>query len=151
MKRVVILADGGDAVAHRAFHHWKRPAERTVAVHSIRCPVYGKVAIHAEVRFLRFQAPWAYGRNVFVLLRRTLKERWANIRYRLMDVAEQWRVRGHIGPFTIRKTMNVEMSVTGMSHRGRWSMDVLLLRDGNSVKQGFYRRLAACLLTNVWY
>ena len=27
-----------------------------------------KAAIQAEMRFLRFQAPWAYGNTVFVLL-----------------------------------------------------------------------------------
>ena len=63
-----------------------------------------KVAIPAELRFLRFQAPWAYGSNLFALLRRAPAERWANIRYRLMDVAEQWRVCRDLGPFKLRKT-----------------------------------------------
>ncbi len=53
-----------------------------------------KVAMHTVLRFLRFQAPWAYGRNLFVLLRSTPAKRWANIRHRLMDVAET-RERPH--------------------------------------------------------
>ncbi len=105
---VTIPADGGDAVAHRAFHHWKRPAERAVAVQSIGCPAEGDVAIHAEMRFLRFQAPWAYGRKLFVLLRSTLAEREANVRYRLTDIAEQWRVRSHVEAIHDPKDKGVE-------------------------------------------
>jgi hypothetical protein len=45
------------------------------------------------MRFLRFQAPWAYGRTVFVLLRNTLAGNWVNVRDTLMDVASRRRVR----------------------------------------------------------
>ncbi len=45
------------------------------------------------LRFLRFQAPWAYGRKLFALLRRAPVENWANVCYRLMDVAEKRLVR----------------------------------------------------------
>ena len=37
-----MLADGGVAVAHRAFHRWKRPAQRSVVVQGIRSPAYAK-------------------------------------------------------------------------------------------------------------
>ena len=49
--------------------------------------------MHAEVRFLRFQAPWAYGRKVFALLRNAPAETWANVHYRRMDVTEKRHVR----------------------------------------------------------
>ena len=48
------------------------------------------------MRFLRFQAPWAYGRNLFVLLRRTQADNVANMCYQRMEMDEQWRVRSHI-------------------------------------------------------
>ncbi|MCP4406059.1 MAG: hypothetical protein GY801_53295 [bacterium] len=63
----------------------------------------------AVLRFLRFQAPWADGRKVFVLLRRTPAEHWANHHYRLMDGVEHWRVRRHIEAFTPRTRRSVEM------------------------------------------
>ncbi len=91
---MVVLTDGGVSVAHRAFHRWKRPAQRSVVVQRITAPHNVKVALQAEMRFLRFQAPWAYGRNVFALLRRAPAERWANIRYRRMNEAPKRRVRG---------------------------------------------------------
>ena len=100
------------------------------------------------MRFLRFQAPWAYGRKVFVLLRSTLTEREANVRYRLTDVAEQWRVRCHVVVIHDPKDQEFGDVIHGGAHRGRWSMDVLLSRDGNSVRQGFYKRVGVGLLTN---
>jgi hypothetical protein len=51
----------------------------------------------AKMRFLRFQAPWAYGRNVCALLRRALAEQGANIRYQHMDVAENGEYAMHRG------------------------------------------------------
>jgi len=51
-------------------------------------------ALQAEMRFLRFQAPWAYGRVLFALLRRAPVDNWVNVRYRLMDVAEKRLVHG---------------------------------------------------------
>ena len=83
-------ADGGVVVAHRAFHRWKRPAQRAVATSRRSSPAYRTVATQAEMRFLRFQAPWADGRNVFALLRRARMARWANIRHRLMDAAVEY-------------------------------------------------------------
>ena len=103
------MADGGVAVAHRAFHHRKRPAERAVATSSIRSPAKEKVAIQAVLRFLRFQAPWAYGRRLFALLRRAPADTWANIRHRLMDAVEKWSVRGHSERVAIWNTRNWEM------------------------------------------
>ncbi len=85
---MLISADGGVGVAHRAFHRWKRPAQRAVAVQNIIAPHNEKVAMQAETRFLRFQAPWALGRNAFALLCRAPAARWANVRYRLMDMVE---------------------------------------------------------------
>jgi len=58
---VVVDKDGGVAVAHRAFHRWKRPAQRSVVASSRAAPHHIQVAIHTELRVLRFQAPWAYG------------------------------------------------------------------------------------------
>jgi len=92
LKRVAIPVDGGVVVAHRAFHHWKRPAQRAVAASSIAAPHTAKVARHAEMRFLRFQAPWTCGRKVFALLRRAQADNWVNIRDRVMEMSEK-RVR----------------------------------------------------------
>ena len=44
---------------------------------------------HTAMRFLWFQAPWAYGRKVFALLRNALAENWANVRFWRMDVAKK--------------------------------------------------------------
>ena len=136
-------------VAHRAFHLQKRPAQRAVVVSRRRHSAEGMVAIQAVLRFLRFQAPCAYGRNVFALLRRAPAERWVNRRYRLMDVVETWCVRVIFG-----NSQSERRRVTSCEEqiflRGRWSMDVLLSRGGNGVRQGLYKHLAECLLTNVW-
>ncbi len=45
--------------------------------------------MQAELRFLRFQAPWADGWTLFALLRKALAEHWVNIRHRLMDAVEK--------------------------------------------------------------
>jgi len=55
-------------VAHRAFHHWKRPAQNSAAVKTYGAPHTATCQFHAEMRFLRFQAPWAYGKTLFALL-----------------------------------------------------------------------------------
>jgi hypothetical protein len=55
-------------VAHRAFHRWKRPAQRSVVASKICAPHKATVKPDTAMRFLRFQAPWAYGKMVFVLL-----------------------------------------------------------------------------------
>ena len=89
LKRVAMLTDGGVGVAHRAFHRWKRPAQRAVMASSKAAPHKAKVVVHKVMRFLRFQAPWAYGRNVFALLRKAPAENWADIRSQRMNAAEK--------------------------------------------------------------
>jgi hypothetical protein len=101
-----VVANGGDVVAHRAFHRWKRPAQRAVAAQTYAAPHNVKVALQTEMRFLRFQAPWAYGRKRFVLLRRTLAENWVNVRYRRRDVAQNRRIRGKFMSSGRPKTRN---------------------------------------------
>ena len=80
-----------------------------------------KVEIHTEMRFLRFQAPWAYGRKLFALLRRASVENWANVCYRLMDVAERKCVRGE-SEFPKRPDYHEERC----SHMARWGLEALL-------------------------
>jgi hypothetical protein len=52
-----------------------------------------KVAVQNVLRFLRFQAPWAYGRNFFALLSQSAGGELVKIRNRRMEVAEKGRVR----------------------------------------------------------
>ncbi len=102
--------------------------------------------MHTVLRFLRFQAPWAYGRRVFALLRRALTERWVNIHHRLMDAVEKWRVRGHSERVAIRSTRNEEMRITNILVV-RDGYGGLLSKGGNGVRQGFYTRIGVGLLT----
>jgi hypothetical protein len=45
LTREVVQTGGGVAVAHRAFHHWKRPAQRAVAIRSLCSPAQGNVPV----------------------------------------------------------------------------------------------------------
>jgi len=137
-------------VAHRAFHLQKRPAQRAVVVSSRRYSAEGMVAIQAVLRFLRFQAPWAYGRKVFVLLRKTPAERWANIRDRLTDVAEQWCVRSGFGQFTIRKMGKLSNVRDRCSFVEGVEYERVAVTSWKWRQAGFYTRLAERILTNVW-
>ncbi len=89
-----------------------------------------KVATSAVLRFLRFQSPWAYGRRLFVLLRRAPAERWANVRYRLMDVAETPCVRGEL-KVPARWNMRIVCSEECCSHIEKW--DVEAFRSGSEI------------------
>ena len=108
---------------------WRSPTEPSTAGSAPRhvrwrskaegAPHKEKVAAYTVLRFLRFQAPWAYGRTVFALLRRAPAERWANIRHRLMDVAEK-RERTH------SRGVHRDLERTGF-----WRWKTWLSRPGN--------------------
>ena len=73
----------------------------------------------AVLRFLRFQAPWTYGRKLFALLRRALVENWANVRHRLMDVTEKRRIRGE-STCPARRKMQPNRREERCSRSKRW-------------------------------
>ncbi len=130
------------AVAHRAFHRWKRPAPRVEARQYIIAPHNEKVVIHAEMRFLRFQAPWALGKKVFVLLRSALVERWVNIRHRLMDVAEK-RARTHShGARHNLTNIGFGRWENVLSRLKNWGMVMRLSGFGGASKRDFSKRRA---------
>ena len=100
---------------------------------------------HAEMRFLRFQAPWADGRNVFALLRNALADTWANGRSRLMDGAKNTggvreRQRVHDAPLPETRVLKNVFSC-------RESRELDVVRSSSDVASGrafFTRALHAC-------
>jgi len=102
---------------------------------------------HAAMRFLRFQAPWAYGGNVFALLRKALVGNWANIRYRRMDVAENRHIRGtsrHTGKPKKEKYFVVK---NHFPCREKGRMEALRSRLKIASGRAFYTRIGVGLLT----
>ncbi len=108
-------------------------AQSEVAPHIVQ------VAIQADLRFLRFQAPWASGKKVFILLRSTPAERWVNIRHRLLDVAgkrectHSCEVRRNMTNTGFWKWKNV------LSRLENWDINMVLSWFGGGVKQEFFQ------------
>ena len=107
-----------------------------------------KVAIPTELRFLRFQAPWAYGRKLFVLLRSTLANNWAHIRHELMDAVRKGPVRGHSERVAIWNMRNLEIRVTNM-FVGKMGYGGVAVKGRKWRQAGFYTRIGVGFLTNV--
>ena len=142
---MAIHTGGGDTVptepsiAGSAPHNVQWQFKTYVAPHT------EKVAVHAETRFLRFQAPWADGRRLSALLRRAPAKTWANLRHQRMEGAEQWRVYAMNQRSGKMEHEDWCRENTVLTTRDRCGDVAIRFKIG--VKQGFFKHVGVGLLT----